>query len=244
MLATFGAMSECRPWGCLGLFELLEAHPEDTVVLDDIPSLLDQRQALQILMAALGGEPGESRPMTYTTKREQKSFYFRGGIVAVSNIPLRHDPFAQAIESRVVLQEHEPTDQELEAVMRDTASKGRLHLTPSECRMVVDFVIRESRANDFRLDLRCMTKAWQDYRQFRDGNALRPWRELIRASMKQIVRQTPRRFMSKQEQIDLECEHVHRLMEEFPGDTPRQIAGSGLSKSTFYERRRMVLNRT
>ena len=36
----------------MGLYCLLEEHPEHTVVLDDISSLFNQPQALQILMAA------------------------------------------------------------------------------------------------------------------------------------------------------------------------------------------------
>ena len=48
----------------LGLYALLEEHPEHIVVLDDIPSLVQERQAQQILMAALGGRPGQPRPVT------------------------------------------------------------------------------------------------------------------------------------------------------------------------------------
>lgn len=226
----------------MGLFEELCAHPEHTIVLDDISALFDQRQALQILMAALDGKPGQARPVTYTAKNkhERRSFYFRGGIIAISNIPLRRDPLAEAIVSRVVLQEHEPTDEELAAVMRHAAIKGNEDMSPEECNVVVEFVIQESRANDFRLDLRFMGKGLQDYRQQRDGKARRPWQELIRASMKQILRQAPRSAPSKQDEIKLECEMVSRLIEKYPDDTPRQITESGLSKSTFYERRRML----
>jgi hypothetical protein len=51
-----------------GLFELLRAHPEHTVVLDDVPNIVAEKASLQILMAALGGEPGRPRPVSYTTK--------------------------------------------------------------------------------------------------------------------------------------------------------------------------------
>src|SRR3954466_6280890 len=42
----------------MGLYCLLEEHPEHVVVLDDIHTLFGQDAALQILMAALGGRPG------------------------------------------------------------------------------------------------------------------------------------------------------------------------------------------
>jgi hypothetical protein len=51
----------------MGLYSLLE-DPEHTILLDDIGSLFDQRPALQILLAALGGRPGGPRPITYTIK--------------------------------------------------------------------------------------------------------------------------------------------------------------------------------
>lgn len=85
----------------MGLWTLLEEHPEHTVVLDDISTLFNEVSALQILMAALGGKPGQPRTITYTTKdkHERKSFEFHGGIVAISNVALRRDPLADAVAS-------------------------------------------------------------------------------------------------------------------------------------------------
>ena len=125
---------------------------------------------------------------TYTTKNERKSFQFAGGIIAISNLPLRRDPLADAIASRSVLLEHEPTDEMIAAFMRFRASQGHLDLTPKACLEVVDFVIRECRASDYRLDLRHMTKALQDYRQHKHGKALRPWQELVKSSLKQLFK--------------------------------------------------------
>lgn len=140
----------------MGLWAFLKEHPEHTCVLDDIPALFDQRQALQILMAAMGGELGKPRPVTYTIKdkHERKSFLFKGGIIAISNLPLRRDPLADAVASRAVVLEHEPSDQMLAAFMRHRAIQGFEDLSPAECLEVVEFVIAETRAADYRLDLR------------------------------------------------------------------------------------------
>ncbi len=217
----------------MGLYEELSDHPEHVIVLDDIPSLLSERQAMQILIAALGGNPGEPRLVTYTRKDERKSFQFRGGIIAISNVPLRQDPLARALSSRMVILEHEPTDDELAAFMRSQALEGFEDLTPGECGEVVEFVIDECRSNEFRMDLRHMKKGFQDRRQDKHGRSSRSWKELVRTSMKQ----PPRPALSKQQQIACEVDQVEHLMQRYPGDTPRQIQESGLSKSTFYERK-------
>jgi len=100
-----------------GLFDFLREHRDATVVLDDIPSLLQHRQALQIFVAALGGAPGRLRPVTYTIKGTEgrQTFDFSGGIIAIANEPLRRGPLADAVQSRVVLLEHEPSDAMLSA---------------------------------------------------------------------------------------------------------------------------------
>lgn len=127
----------------MGLYALLEEHPEHTVVLDDIHTLFGQDAALQILMAALGGRPGQARTVTYTTKDERKSFEFTGGIIAISNLPLGRDPLADAVASRVARLEHEPSDEMIAAFMRAQALKGFEDVTPEACLEVVEFVIAE-----------------------------------------------------------------------------------------------------
>ncbi len=126
--------SQMRP---IGLYCLLEGH---IVVLDDISTLFHQPQALQILMAALGGKAGRPRTITYETKDERKHFECAGGIIAISHLPLGRDPLADAEASRVVMLEHEPSDGMIAAFMRSKALKGFEEMTPEECLEVVEFV--------------------------------------------------------------------------------------------------------
>jgi hypothetical protein len=227
----------------MGLFEELANHPEHTIVLDDIPNLFGKPQALQILMAALGGEPGQPRLVTYSAKSTAegcKSFHFVGGIIAISNLPMRRDPLSDALGSRLVLLQHEPSDEELAAVMRDAACKGFENLTADECREVVEFVIAECRTNEFRLNLRFMRKGLEDFRQHKDGFARRPWQELSRSNMQQLLHTGSEAAVTKQEQIKQEVELVRTLEQKFPGETKRQMAESGLRKTVFYERRRQA----
>ena len=226
----------------MGLYCLLEEHPEHTVVLDDISTLFGQPAALQILMAALGGRPGRPRTVTYTTKDERRSFLFAGGVIAVSNLPLGRDPLADALASRVALLEHEPSDEMIAAFMRDRALRGFEDVPPEECLEVVEFVIAESRACDYRLDLRAMTKAWQDYRLEFHGKARRPWRDLVRSSLMRLVGEDGPRGEGRAGRLAWEGRIALELYERFPEDRGsreaewRRLVGSG--PDSLYRRRR------
>jgi hypothetical protein len=225
----------------MGLYCLLEEHPEYTIVLDDIGSLFDQRSALQILLAALGGKPGFPRPITYTIKEKSQSFEFNGTIIAISNVRFRREPLTDAVVSRIPVLEHNPSDEQIAAFMRSQAQKGYEDLTPKECLAVVEYVIAASRQNDYPLDLRLMERGWQDYRFAKHGNALRSWQELFMSSMKTISYEPPSQVRSKQDELQLVRENVKRLMQYYPDDVAKQIKESGLTRSTFYVRRNEVL---
>lgn len=223
----------------MGLFEFIAQHPEHVIVLDDISSLFKNEQAMQILLSALDGKPGQPRVVTYKSKDREEKVLFSGSIIAISNIPLRCDPLARALGSRVVMLEHEPTDDEIAEFMRHLASHGHADLSPDECLEVVEFVIAETRQFDLRLDLRHVQKAWQDYRQHRDGQSQTSWKDLIRTSLQKVAVE-PVIPMSKREDIALQRQKVREAMRKFPDDTNAQIEATGLKQSTFYNRRKEV----
>lgn len=208
----------------LGLWALLEEHPEHTIVLDDIPSLVSEKPAQQILLAALGGEPGGPRTVTYTTKEVdgRKSMQFRGGIIAISNVPLRRDPLADAVQSRIPVLEHEPTDEMLAAAMRAAAIRGYKDLSPEDGVGVIDFLIGEFRECDYRLDLRAMTKAFEDYRLWRDGKARSTWQDLVRSSIKKIVGGAAAVPKTRDEKRDSDRQVALELHRLFPKDKARR----------------------
>lgn len=223
----------------MGLFEFLLEHPEHVIVLDDISSLFRQQAALHILMAALDGDPGKPRKITYKSKDKDLSFEFMGGVIAISNVPLPHDPLAIAVSSRVVQLEHEPSDQEIAAFTRSLAEKGYKNLSPEQCHEIVDFVIAETRQHDERLDLRHVTKAYEDRRQWENGHSTTDWQDLIRTSLRKLMAK-PATPISKAEEIEMQKQNVTQALKEFPNDRNRQIEFTGLKKSTFYKRLREI----
>ncbi len=194
---------------------------------------------MQILLAALDGKPGEGRKVTYKCKDKDESFFFTGGIIAISNLPLATDPLARALESRMLTLEHEPTDEEIAALMRQLAGKGYKSLTAEQCLEVVDFLIDETRHYDGRLDLRHFTKALHDRLQSEAGQSQTHWQDLVRSSLRQPIFDAAG-LKTKREEIARDRARVAEAMSKFPNDTARQIEWSGLKKSTFYARKKEV----
>jgi hypothetical protein len=223
----------------MGLFSFLAEHPEHVLVLDDIINLFKNDLSMQILMAASDGDPGEPRVVRYKSKDKDETINFTGTIIAISNVPLRCDPLARALGSRIVVLEHEPTDDEMAAYIRHLAADGFADLSADECLEVAEFVISETREHDLRLDLRHLTKGWQDYRQAKHKRAKTCWQDLVRTSLLKLAREAivP---MSKAEDKERQRVLVIELQRRFPNDRQRQLAEWPHSKSLFYQRKREV----
>jgi hypothetical protein len=179
---------------------------------------------LQIFLAALKSEPGwdRMRTVTYTSKDEERRFEFVGVGVAISNLPLRRDPLADALASRIMPLENEPTDEMLADFMRNHALQGFEDMTPRECLEVVEFVIAETRARDHRLDLRHATKGFQDYRQHRDGRSRRHWHDLVRTSLKRLTGIGSVVPAGRAERKAHEQQLARELTEKYPDDRRRR----------------------
>lgn len=234
------------PWAYLnarmtpmGLFDFIAEHPEHIIVLDDIANLFKNDQAVQILLAALDGKPGEPRIVTYKSKDEDLKVLFSGGIIAISNIPLRSDPLARALGSRIVVLEHEPTDDEIAAFIRHLALQGFEDLSIDECMEIAEFINVESREYDLRLDLRHLKKAFQDFRQHKHGRSHTSWRDLVRTSLRKFPAE-PASALSKKDEIELQREKVRHAINKHPNDRHAQIEEAGLRQSTFYNRLKEV----
>ncbi len=219
----------------MGLFEFIAEHPEHIIVLDDIASLFKNDQAVQILLAALDGKPGQPRVVTYKSADVEQKVLFSGAIIAISNVPLRSDPLARALGSRIVMLEHEPSDGEISAFMRHLATEGFEDLSADECIEVAEFIISETREFDLRLDLRHLTKAFQDYRQHKHGRSRTSWRDLVRTSLRKLATE-PITITSKKDEIELQRQKVRHAISKFPNDRHAQMAEAGLKQSTFYNR--------
>ncbi|QDT22478.1 ATP-binding protein [Gimesia chilikensis] len=185
----------------MGLFELIEEHSNEILVLDDVHLLFEQPLAQQLLLAALGNHVNGVRVVKYKRQGRDRKTVFHGGLICISNLDMNNsynDPVLDALSSRTHIIRYEPNELEMEAVIRDLASKGWerntgehvFYLRPQQCQLVADFLIAECRERSRRLDLRLyLDKALSDFCHCESGDTEVEWRDLIRSTLDQEVNQ-------------------------------------------------------
>ena len=233
----------------MGLFELLEEHPDCIIVLDDVAEILNQRIAVQILLAALGSQPGETgvRIVKYHRQRLDVTVRFTGGIILISNLDLHAAPLLNALKSRIHYLKYNPGDAQISALMRDIASRGwpagSPTITPIESMYIADFLIEESQKRGYRLDLRLLVdKAFPDYLQHRDGQTETHWKDLVRATLDEqliFLQHTQAGPKTRQDKKETEHEIVRKLVAEHHGRRDRIDAWmklTGKSERAYYRR--------
>lgn len=141
-----------------------------------------------------------------------------GGVVIISNLPLKRDPLATNLSSGVPPLDYEPSDKMVRAFMIVEERKDHLDLSPDDCLEVVEFVIEESHRSEYRLDLRYMFRGWQDRRMWQDGRTECDWRDLIRSGMRRISVDEIGEAGGRAEKTQRKLEIAARLFKEFPSD--------------------------
>ena len=229
----------------MGLLRHLSDAPTAIHLLDDVGELLvaRNRPAIQILLAALGGEPGTPRRVTYASGDEQLAIDFSGGLVLLGNEMPRRGPLLDALRSRVSILRHDPSEEELIDFMRAGAIQGYKELGPAECNETLDFLIEETRSVGIRLDLRHVRSAYED-RRYATGHGRRSWQDLVRSALQKADPDAKIALPSQQERLDEERAIAVELHERFPGRSDkaerdrewRQLTGK--SPDSLYRRLR------
>jgi hypothetical protein len=233
-----------------GTLDLLEENADKCIVGDDVAEMLRNERTRKYWMKALGDRPDHTEPRRIGYKREgdSREVVFRGSVIIITNEETRPAAFA----SRVFCLEHNPTDEQIQALMTDLAAKGspRWKMSASECSEVTEFLVAESSAGESRLDLRDQSKAFSDYSLWRFGRALVHWKDLVRSMLQQKtveLKHTPAQLLSRASRIEKEREIVREILRLFPGSRADQLgAWRGAFPSAgarrFDRRKREVLN--
>jgi hypothetical protein len=178
-----------------GLFDRLEEFPDQIHLLEDAEPLFKDQHAAGILRAALWGPQGadgkQERVVQWGVDKKKAEFLFTGGVIITANLPLDDVPQLDAVRGRITHLYYQPTDDEIQALMRKIAAGGHRHgphtLPPQECLEVVRAVVGRSQKMKRNLDLRLMVNAFRDRLQWENGEAETHWEDLLESRMQEKV---------------------------------------------------------
>jgi hypothetical protein len=236
----------------LGLFELIEDHRDEIILLDDVAAILKSDIALQILLAALEPPPDRSRLVKYRRQGREEPAVFRGGIVCISNKELDDHALLGAFQSRVNVYHHRPTNAQLGALMLEIAERGwpagsvNPEIDPETARTIAHHLIGELLRIASPFDLRLLVaKAFPLYLQWKHGRAEAPWRDLVTAAIEQhlvAAKHSEQRPVSRKERKRREHAIVEAVLQLPSRD--EQVAAwteqTGKSSRTFDRRKREI----
>jgi len=236
----------------IGLFDLIETNRDRTIVLDDVASVFNNPISLQILLAALGSSHDGSRVrmVRYKTAREDYSVRFSGGIILITNLALdgHHHEILAAIRDRVNMINYEPTDEQVEALIRKIADQGIRGVLPEKCRMVAHLLLEECKRREIRPSVRLFVeKAIPDYALWESERTETHWRDLVVSELQQQLVDIlhPQRDLRRAEQVEAERRIVLDIVMSYPsrkervGQWQRITAarfGQAKSQPAFYRR--------
>ena len=231
----------------LGLFEMLEANNEATIVLDDVAPVFRQPAAKNILLAALGSQPNGVRVINYKRQGANIKVRFTGGIIAISNMELHGDELIEALKSRVHTLNYDPSDDQIVALIEHIASTGHVSLsgkaTPRECQLVKDHLLGECKKVGLRPDVRMyVDKALKDYLLWKSRESETHWKDLIKSAMEDRLTELKHTsnvdVPTKAEETKNELDRIEELLKSHSKEDAAKIfedeTGNGLR--TFQRR--------
>lgn len=259
-LRTLGAyyrLSNSRMTG-RGLFDTLAKYPDAIHVIEDAESMLRDATAIGVLRSALwasdGGNGQKDRWITWTAFGHQLEVLFEGGIIMILNRALADDPEMQALATRVPLALIDPSDNEIQAMMRSISTKpyqhldrnGLLHvMSPNQCSEVCEYIIAQSGRLHHPMDLRLLVHGFHDFIQWDASDAANHWHDLVLSRIRDrptTTTATTSRPMigSRSERIAQELAIVRQIVAA-TSDTDEQVKRwhdeTGKSRATWFRRR-------
>jgi hypothetical protein len=186
-----------------GLVEALERSPADIHLIEDAETLMDDKKTFGVLRSALWSQSKEKPPVreiTWTAHKTEIRFPFTGAIIVISNANLADEiPEVRAIKTRINVIKLDLSNEELLALQKkiclDGFQYGDDFLTPDECLEVGEMI--RTRLGELRrnLDLRLLQNGFKDRLQWKTGNSVKHWSELLLGRIQErpiVVRRSDR----------------------------------------------------
>lgn len=244
-----------------GLFEHVQQHPTDIILIEDQETTLRNAQCLSLLRTALwttdldptGRGRIPEREVRWNTARGQERVPFGGGIIITQNSPPPQTAEAEAVLARVITRHVTASTDELIAFMRHLSASSPptilgYSMTAGECTAVAEFVIAKCLERGRRPHLKLLEIAYKFFVQFEQGDSAQHWQDRVLA---QILERAPRDCThevdltgaTRRERTERQWAIVEQILRETP-DPKEQVRlweeRTGRGQSMFYERKKEV----
>jgi hypothetical protein len=176
-----------------GLVDALGRAPSDIHFIEDAETMLDDKRAWGVLRSALWSQSRKKPPereITWTAFQVNIRFIFTGGVIIVSNSNLAESvPAIRAIKSRITVLGLDLSNNEIRALMKkicqDGYSYGEYYMSPDECWEVGGWIIDRLEDLKRKLDVRLLINGFKDYLQYKTGNSVSDWKQLLEGRMRE-----------------------------------------------------------
>ena len=170
-----------------GLVDALERAPTDIHFIEDAETLLDDKKSFGVLRSALWSQSRKKPPereITWTAFKTSIRFVFTGGIIVISNANLAEEiPEIRAIKTRINVLRLDLSAEELLALMKKLCLEGYQYgedyMSPDECLEVSNFIVVKLGELSRPLDLRLLVNGFKDFLQWKSGNSINHWQDLL-----------------------------------------------------------------
>jgi hypothetical protein len=212
---------------------LFRFRGEETLFFDDCDSMYSSMPHLGLLRSALWGSP---RTVCYGSSQLPdglpSSFETTARMIFACNvIPRRNDAF-KAVLSRCDLYELSATNAEVIDLMRSVSKKGFQHLTPSDCRMVIDYIAEN--ADDRQLSMRLLGPSLRKLLYAR-GEGI-DWQPMIKSQLQTLGRKNTatKRLDSKTKDLRLLQTAIQKHPDSVQEQEKAWRQATGKSRASFY----------
>lgn len=179
------------------LYEFLARNnnPDQIIIFDDVRSLIDNEDMINMLKGALWENDGKTRSIRYNSKFPldegiPKKIDFKGRMIFTFNKIKKDDPDVDALISRTLYTEIYLNYEEKVKAMYEIAKAGyksmKHSMQPEECRRVTDFIVENSDDSSERFNFRMQRQIFDFYTHCSEvyGSENKVWEELAKASLK------------------------------------------------------------
>ena len=212
---------------------LFRFRGEETLFFDDVDSMFSSMAHLGLLRSALWGSP---RTVTYGSSQLPDGlpagFETTARFIFAANVlPRRNDAF-KALLSRCDIFELSATNEEVIDLMRSISEKGFQHLTPEDCRMVIDYIA--DHADDRQLSMRLLGPSLRKLLYSRGEHI--DWRPMIKSQLRTLGRknEATKRLDSKTKDLRLMQQAIQKHPDSVQQQEQAWREATGKSRASFY----------